>query len=60
MTAYVTLRDWTYIVVVIALLASYVASLLSQGLNAQAAARDGANALNDRTVSVCALAPSST
>lgn len=60
MTARVTLRDWTYIAVMVALLASYVASLLSQGLNAKAADRAGADPLNNRTVSVCALAPSST
>lgn len=59
MNARVTLRDWTYIVVVVALLASYVMSLLSQGLSARAAANEEVTA-NDRTVSVCALQPSRT
>lgn len=60
MTARATLRDWTYIVVIVALLASYAASLLSQGLNAHAADREGANPVPDRTASVCALPPSRT
>ncbi len=60
MTAQVTLRDWTYMAVVTALLVSYVISLLSQGLNAKAADNDATDPLKDRTVSVCALAPSRT
>lgn len=60
MTAQVTLRDWTYMAVVTALLVSYVISLLSQGLNAKAADNDTTDPLKDRTVSVCALAPSRT
>jgi hypothetical protein len=46
--------------VVTALLVSYVISLLSQGLNAKAADNDATDPLKDRTVSVCALAPSRT
>jgi hypothetical protein len=59
MTARVTLRDWTYIAVVVALLVSYVVSLLSQGLNAHAADSKH-SAAKDLTVGVCALPPSST
>lgn len=60
MNAGVTLRDWTYMAVVTALLVSYVASLLSQGLNAKAADNGAPDPLKNRTVSVCALAPSNT
>jgi ABC-type uncharacterized transport system permease subunit len=57
MTARVTLRDWTYIAVMVVLLASYVVSLLSQGLEARAADSKH-SALDNAKVSVCALPPS--
>ena len=57
MTAHVTLRDWTYIAVMVALLVSYVASLLSQGLDVRAA-ESKHSAAKDATVSICALPPS--
>ena len=57
MTARVTFRDWTYIALMIVLLASYVMSLLSQGLEARAADTKH-SALDDAQVSVCALPPS--
>jgi ABC-type uncharacterized transport system permease subunit len=57
MTARVSLRDWTYIAVMVVLLASYVVSLLSQGLEARAADSKH-SALDNAKVSVCALPPS--
>jgi hypothetical protein len=57
MNARVTLRDWTFIVVMVALLVSYVMSLLSQGLEARAADSKH-SALDNAKVSVCALPPS--
>jgi hypothetical protein len=48
----ITLRDWTYVAVIIALAVTYAAGLLSQATSAHAA--------NDKTPSVCVYSGAAT